>query len=74
MIQLYNFVFCCTQGDSQSPLPPNYDERIFVNRDEGELAFRPVLKADEGKYRCVAFNKAGTVNSMGELFVAGKKS
>ena len=47
-------------------------DRVQVDIDTGKVHFRPVVKGDEGQYRCKAINKAGEDSQVGKLKVLGK--
>ena len=48
-----------------------FGDRVHVDGDEGLIHFRPLLKEDEGDYRCRAFNDAGEDFATGHLRVLG---
>ena len=46
-----------------------FEDRVHVDGDEGVIHFRPLIKEDEGDYRCHAFNDAGDDSVTGHLRV-----
>jgi len=46
-----------------------FEDRVQVDGDEGVIHFRPLIKEDEGDYRCRAFNDAGVDSTTGHLRV-----
>jgi len=46
-----------------------FEDRVHVDGDEGVIHFRPLIKEDEGDYRCHAFNDAGEDSDTGRLRV-----
>ena len=47
-------------------------DRVEVDRDSGNIHFRPLMKDDEGQYECVATNDVGEARGTGYLKVFGK--
>ena len=48
------------------------DERFTINPTTGTLRISKVKKADAGLYQCIATNKLGTAERVGELKVNGE--
>lgn len=46
-----------------------FEDRVQVDGDLGVIHFRPLIKEDEGRYRCHAFSEAGQANVTGYLKV-----
>ena len=46
-------------------------DRIMVDRDGGQLFFRPLIPEDRGTYMCKAFNDVGESSKIAVLTVVG---
>jgi len=46
-----------------------FEDRVQVDPELGVIHFRPLIKEDEGEYRCHVFNDAGEDDRIGHLEV-----
>jgi len=46
-----------------------FEDRVQVDGDLGVIHFRPLIKEDEGEYRCHVFSEAGEDSVTGHLTV-----
>jgi len=51
-----------------------FEDRVQVDGDLGVIHFRPLIKEDEGEYRCHVFSEAGEDSVIGHLQVLSKCS
>lgn len=71
---LYLHCYCVVvQDNNEAPVfsagNHEFEDRLQVDGDEGVIHFRPLIKEDEGVYKCHAFNDAGEDFETGRLRV-----
>jgi len=50
-----------------------FEDRLQVDGDLGVIHFRPLIKEDEGEYRCHSFSEAGEDSATGYLRVLSNR-